>query len=1594
MPIFETAINKLRSLYSGRKRSSRKRRSGWGSVNSMLQALEDRTLLAVLISEGGFGSWAYSISGTYSELSFDEEGNRVQGNVYEINMGDHGDYGSGGGYAISGAGGGAGVGVIPEGSTAAIVPGGASAIFYDASDYLFGRAFEVQASFYGLASFRVGASPDTSERYGDVVFLNKLVTTTRNGIVSVSDTRSLIKIGESFAISVQGSIPDGFEVNGLSAVEAQINQVAEASLESPRVGVDVITTLTEMGEGSFGPYLTGVNFSTPFTVELTGGSDSLELVTSVRWQLGTKSGQATKNGDSNQWTFEIDMGDDSFDPGTSELIIEAVYGGTGQVLGIGGGQVIHQDPSPLDFELQVDPGKSDDPIDVEEARFIQGISTSLQYVGEITGLPSYYESLTQIHLGSTAIGALTFYDDPSYGNRKVKFQANTSSLSAHLHDAKVLIGDDQVGDMESLLVVQSPVWLKSPNALTYNLQEGNYEVGQTRLKGIDQHFSFANTGTEWIDEQLRGYDSIVQLEGVVGLTIPLQWTGDSPSFNAYELISRVQILGEEIWKKTYRTDDLSIGGTLDAKTLEPISSLRLRLLNPGPPQHVVFLDKTFTYDLLQVPDVIEDLVKANLNLHFKVEGSFGLTGAGLEIGQDSSGNLVYVPGGTYLTFNATPSGSVSAELDAKLFVVKVIGGLTGGVSLPIDADLHFQGPLAGIPQIASGSFTVGLDFWYRVQAEGTLAGVLNFIDYDSGIKNFPHVDLFSFQYSASAPAPLPSPSSPWGALTTSSSSSNISPRAPEAALALTAAGEDDHGNSPETATEITLGSSTPGMIEEISDIDLFRVPLLAGQTYRFRVLHGSLVDPALTLLDSDGLTLLVFNDDRDAGTRDSEILYKPSTNSDVYLLVAGAFGEGTGSYDLEVLNGDDHGDDSLSATSVATGSITDGNLEMLGDADVFSLPVVAGRRYVVETVLGTLPDSLLTLLDMDGTSVLDVNDDGGLGYASRITFTASSTGLLFAKVNSYSEFERGTYQLFFQEVTDLVDDIGNDTASAKLVGINSTISGNLERLDDCDFFKFYVFAGRTYTFETDVRSLHDSTLSLYDSDGLTELAFNDDAGVGGTLGSRLVYTPTSSGIRYLKVGSYLHQSSGTYRLNLNSSSANTAPVLVPSGTGSLDPVSMNVPQNLNPGTLVSDIIARMSPLGGISDADSGALRGIAINGLAGTSTGAWEFTTDGGTTWQPIGATGNDNARLLAADTLTRIRYQPNTGFRGTARFAFVAWDQTLGTNGGVGVTKYRLGESPFSLAYDYARITVTNSAPVVDNSGSPFLDPVTLNSAAVNIPGTLVVDLISRMAPNGIVDSDVGAVRGIAINGLTNTTNGVWEFTVNNGTNWTPIGTTGNSNARLLAADLNTRIRYRPNAGFLGEAKIAFVAWDRTTGANGGIANVGTRGGTTSFSTVYEYASLKVVNSAPILTPSNSSYLDSIPMNVTNAANIGTLVSDLITRIGPNGISDPNPGALQGIAINGLVGTTNGTWQYTIDGGTSWSSIGTTGNSNARLLSANASTRVRFVPNTGFTGIAKLAFVAWDQTSGVNGGVAAVGTRGGLTAFSVAYDYAKLNVV
>ncbi len=187
--------------------------------------------------------------------------------------------------------------------------------------------------------------------------------------------------------------------------------------------------------------------------------------------------------------------------------------------------------------------------------------------------------------------------------------------------------------------------------------------------------------------------------------------------------------------------------------------------------------------------------------------------------------------------------------------------------------------------------------------------------------------------------------------------------------------------------------------------------------------------------------------------------------------------------------------------------------------------------------------------------------------------------------------------------------------------------------------------------------------------------------------------------------------------------------------------------------------------------------------------------------------------------------------------------------------------------------------------------------------------------------------------------------------------------------------------------------AWDQTEGAAGGTFNITTNGGTSAFSSATASASITVtaVNDAPVLDDSGTMTLTTITEDETT--NGGQTVASIIASAGGDRITDVDSGAVEGIAITSL-NSGNGTWQYSINNGSSWSDIGTVSDTSALLL--RSTDLVRFVPDAMNATTGSITFRAWDQTgatAGQQGIKVNTTTNGGSTAFSTATETASITV-
>ena len=448
---------------------------------------------------------------------------------------------------------------------------------------------------------------------------------------------------------------------------------------------------------------------------------------------------------------------------------------------------------------------------------------------------------------------------------------------------------------------------------------------------------------------------------------------------------------------------------------------------------------------------------------------------------------------------------------------------------------------------------------------------------------------------------------------------------------------------------------------------------------------------------------------------------------------------------------------------------------------------------------------------------------------------------------------------------------------------------------------------------------------------------------------------------------------------------NDAPVLDTSANLTLNTITED--ETSNTGHTVAEILAS----GGtnpITDVNTGAVEGIAITSLS-SGNGTWQYSLNGGTTWLSVGTVSTSSALLLR--DIDRIRFLPDAMNGTNASFTFCAWDQATGSVGTKVSVVSNGGTTAFSTATESASIVVTsvNNAPVVNTAKSPAMAGIFEDSPApVGAVGTLVSALVDFANPTGQIDNvtdvDTGALLGIAIT-ATNSTNGTWYYSTNGGTNWYAMGSVSANSARLLAADANTRLYFQPNANYNGAISdaITFRAWDQSSGTAGTLADTSVNGGTTAFSTGVDTVSLAVtsVNDAPVLTPYHPSY---------SLIEDGASFTASVTTILQNSVTDVDQGAVKGIALFATAGS-GATFEYSVDGGSTWNAVATVSTSSALLLRADDLLRV--TPATDQGGIVTIDYLAWDQTSGTAGGRVDVTVTGGSTAFSANSERGTVSV-
>ena len=252
----------------------------------------------------------------------------------------------------------------------------------------------------------------------------------------------------------------------------------------------------------------------------------------------------------------------------------------------------------------------------------------------------------------------------------------------------------------------------------------------------------------------------------------------------------------------------------------------------------------------------------------------------------------------------------------------------------------------------------------------------------------------------------------------------------------------------------------------------------------------------------------------------------------------------SGSGTTDAAPSDDCSHDTTTTCEVEVGGSATGNIETQNDRDWFKVELEAGTRYQIDvegadTDRGTQASPGAGLYDVSGTSLMVSDDDSGVGLNSRVIYTPTAASTYYVQASGLSGPGLGTYTLSVivlgangasEADTDFPD---NNTTTGR-VEVGASVTGNVESANDVDRFRVDLEADKEYQFDlegapTGRGTLPDPALSFADATG-TVLEYDDNDGDG--VNSQIVYTPTATGVYYLRPHSRVDTETGTYTLSV------------------------------------------------------------------------------------------------------------------------------------------------------------------------------------------------------------------------------------------------------------------------------------------------------------------------------------------------------------------------------------------------------------------------------------------------------------------------------
>ena len=297
---------------------------------------------------------------------------------------------------------------------------------------------------------------------------------------------------------------------------------------------------------------------------------------------------------------------------------------------------------------------------------------------------------------------------------------------------------------------------------------------------------------------------------------------------------------------------------------------------------------------------------------------------------------------------------------------------------------------------------------------------------------------------------------------------------------------DDHGTNFNTAPTVSIGSVTPGMIEDVFDEDYFSFTVLSEGVYVIYSRGGLLLNGFLY----NSVYLEIQSDYDNSGEEGNFYIQRFLSAGAYFIKVSTDWDSPLGEYEIRVegpgagTTSDDHGFSCWSATPVSVGSVKSGAIDVQGDRDFFRFTVRSNATYVIFTRGWAGTDYCdMAMWNAAYGTVIRPTRGGAEDLNTRIEQTLSP-GTYYVEI--WSDLgETSSYDLHIEGpgAPTTTDDHGFSSWSATPVAVGSVTPGAIDVEGDRDFFKFTVASNGTYVIYSRGAlsldgALYDSTYNL------------------------------------------------------------------------------------------------------------------------------------------------------------------------------------------------------------------------------------------------------------------------------------------------------------------------------------------------------------------------------------------------------------------------------------------------------------------------------------------------------------------------------------